>query len=71
MKAHDLARQLLAGPNVEVVAAFDDAGEYACEVWLAEKPIQQGCPEGDKDQPKVEVAVLYYGGGSINYDLTQ
>lgn len=32
MKAHDLARALLAGPNVPVAATFDDAPDYATEV---------------------------------------
>lgn len=64
MKAHDLARALLAGPNLEVVTGFDDAPDYVTELDGPCDPIKAKDEEGTV----LEVIPLWFTGGSTNYD---
>lgn len=62
MKAHDLARQLLAGPDIEVLTAYDDVPEQANSLG---EPKVESRLNWDPEDPNVLVptpcVVLYYG----------
>jgi hypothetical protein len=65
MKAHDLARQLLAGPDVDVAIALDEANDSSSEV---SNVVVEDRRMGDEPEPS-KVVVLYYCYGSSTYDL--
>ena len=66
MKAHDLARQLLAGPNLVVVTGFDDAPDYVTELDGPVAPIKV---KDEGDGGEFQAIPLWYTGASTNYEL--
>lgn len=64
MKAHDLARALLAGPDVPVAVALSEADDSSSAVDDVEIQVRR-----DDDGVEGEVAIVYFSYGTSTYDI--